>query len=508
MRPHFNGNPNNQLKNNGTNASMPQQVMGNPGSFCPNPIQIRPQFQMGALSPQLAMPTFPNPNAYFAPTQHFPFPQAHVQGLNPMFAHNLVNAPQLLHNGQFNGSNLVQNVSQLLQMQIASFGPQNFANLQPNMVNGNGNLQHLMNGNISKQIHIDDKVEKDFGASQQQNLHMFSNAEKLQSNAGEFRGTNNNWTRSNKKNLIGNFKGDGSQRGFVKQQFPQKQYSKGNFKLHNANQGKGSKNETKTCVLSDTAKQFQGGKERPLSLNYTVQEIQQWREQRKKNYPSKANMEKKLKDNSMRSEITDTVAKIRRQELKEILEKQAELGCEVAEIPSCYLSDSERQTDGRVEGQNIFQKRERFQNKFDKRGKFRHKDQVLSRHTPSAVSANFHDRDDDSFAKKQRLASGSIHLDRKKDPSLLQKLLYSDIKRDKTYLLQIFRFMVMNSFFDDQPSKPLRFPVVIMKESGDEIDCLQKKHQVAEYAVSTSAGSDLVIRSGGQSLQEEVEITI
>lgn len=155
--------------------------MGNPGSFCPNPMQIRPQFQLGALSRQLSMPNFINPNAYFAPTQLFPFPQAHVQNfscssLNPIFAHNALNSPQLLHNGQFNVPNLVQNVNQLLQMQMASFGPQNFGNVNvpSSMVNGNRNVQHLMNGNVSKQIHSDDIVAKDFGASQQQNLHIFS----------------------------------------------------------------------------------------------------------------------------------------------------------------------------------------------------------------------------------------------------------------------------------------------------------------------------------------------
>ncbi|XP_073125669.1 uncharacterized protein [Henckelia pumila] len=527
MLPTFNGNPNNQLNNNGTNASTLQQVMGNPASFCPNPMQIRPQFQIGALSPQIVMPNFTNPNAYFAPpTRLFPFPQAQVQNfscssLNPMFAYNAVNSPQLLHNGQFNVPNLVQNVNQLLQMQIAGFGPHNFANVNvpPSVVNGNGNVQHSLNGNISKPVqhslngniskpmHGDDNVAKDFGASQQHNPHVFSQLDaKLQSNAVEFHGTNNNWKRSNKKKLVGNFKGGASQRGFVKQQFHHKQYPKGNFKFHNANQEKGPKNEAKTIMLSDMGKQIQVGKGRPLMLNYTEQEIQKWREQRKKNYPSKANTEKKLKNNCMRLEVSDAVAKIRRQELKEILDKQAELGCEVAEIPSCYLSDSERQTDGRVKGQNILGKRERFQKKFDKRGKFQQKDQVSARHRPEDGSADLHDRND-CIATKQRLASGSTHSDRKKDPSLLQKLLYSDIKRERTYLLQTFRFVVMNSFFEDWPSKPVRFPVVIIKDSGDESGRFEKKCQVAEDDVSTSAGSDLVIRSEGQSLQEEGEIT-
>lgn len=142
---------------------------------------------MGVLNPQFAMPSFTNPNAYFSSTQIFPFPPGHAHNLscsslNPMFVHNAVNSLQILPNGQLNVPNLVQNVNQLLQMQIASCRPQTFTSVPPNMMNGNGNVQQLMNGNASKQMHGNVNAAKDFGTPQhQQNLHINSpRAAKLQ----------------------------------------------------------------------------------------------------------------------------------------------------------------------------------------------------------------------------------------------------------------------------------------------------------------------------------------
>ncbi|PIN19132.1 hypothetical protein CDL12_08189 [Handroanthus impetiginosus] len=215
-------------------------------------------------------------------------------------------------------------------------------------------------------------------------------------------------------------------------------------------------------------------------LNYTEQEIRQWREERRKNYPSNANVEKKLKVNSTQSEVTDEVAKIRRQQLKEILAKQAELGFEVAEIPSCYLSDSELQTDGRQQKNKVFGKRDRCHNNFDKKGKFHQNDRYSKRQrSENNGSANL-PHQSDQFSTKHRLANGSttnIRIDNKRESSLLKKLLSSDIKRDKKHLLQVFRFMVMNSFFESWPEKPLKFPVVIVKESGDESELVEEKPQ-------------------------------
>lgn len=102
---------------------------------------------------------------------------------------------------------------------------------------------------------------------------------------------------------------------------------------------------------------------------------------------------------------------------------------------------------GREEYTKSFNNR-KFQNRYDKRGRYNKKD---------------------LFAKKQKLDdrnSPNTSSFNKKKPTLLQKLLSADIRKDKRHLLQVFRFMVMNSFFKDWPEKPLKFPLVLVKESG------------------------------------------
>ncbi|KAL0455260.1 UNVERIFIED_CONTAM: hypothetical protein Slati_0865200 [Sesamum latifolium] len=158
--------------------------MGNPGNFGPNPIQVRPQFQVGMLnSPQLVMPAFSNPNTYFAPAQFFPYPQGSVQNLSAnslpqFFTHNSVNPPQFLPNGQLNVPSLVENVTQLLQMQMPNFPPQSsglFANALLGVSNGNGVMQQSVDGNCLKHINHNAAVTKDFGSSQaQRNQIVFS----------------------------------------------------------------------------------------------------------------------------------------------------------------------------------------------------------------------------------------------------------------------------------------------------------------------------------------------
>ncbi|KAH7536826.1 hypothetical protein FEM48_Zijuj03G0027600 [Ziziphus jujuba var. spinosa] len=158
------------------------------------------------------------------------------------------------------------------------------------------------------------------------------------------------------------------------------------------------------------------------------------------------------------------------QQLKEILAKQAELGVEVAEIPSHYLSDSKKQGHGREESRGPMTRNERLQNKFDKRGRYDKKDR---------------------FGKKRRLhndgSSDVPSLSRRK-PTLLQKLLDTDVRRDKSRLLQVFRFMSLNSFFKDWPGKPLDFPSVIVKESGCGDNVVE--------ATSPHAGKDVAQEEG------------
>lgn len=111
-------------------------------------------------------------------------------------------------------------------------------------------------------------------------------------------------------------------------------------------------------------------------------------------------------------------------------------------------------------------------NKYDKRGRYGKKER---------------------YSKRQRLndnASSNVPLLSKRKPTLLEKLLSADITRDKSRLLQTFRFMVMNSFFKDGPDKPLIFPSVIVKEGSVEDGmveetCLHAQKDVSEVSDKT-----------------------
>jgi len=136
-------------------------------------------------------------------------------------------------------------------------------------------------------------------------------------------------------------------------------------------------------------------------------------------------------------------------QLKEVLAKQAELGIEVAEIPSHYLKNYEDQGLQNC-GKNKFSDKRKFQNKFNKK-----------------VDRNGRLGKKQKFADKDSSENPSL---KKRKPTLLQKLLSADIKKDKSRLFQVFRFMVTNSFFKHCPDKPLRYPSVMVKENGSEVD--------------------------------------
>lgn len=161
--------------------------------------------------------------------------------------------------------------------------------------------------------------------------------------------------------------------------------------------------------------------------------------------------------------------------------KQAELGCEVAEIPSSYLSDSEQRVNESKESTRTFSKKRNFQNKFNKRGRFNQND-CFSVMEGVANHDSFNANNHYGRMVKQRLANDKLighHSASKREPTLLQRLLSSEIRRDRHHLFQVFRFMVMNSFFDDWPEKPLKFPVVMVKETADDDD-LYKGNLVKE----------------------------
>jgi cleavage and polyadenylation specificity factor subunit 4 len=57
-----------------------------------------------------------------------------------------------------------------------------------------------------------------------------------------------------------------------------------------------------------------------------------------------------------------------------------------------------------------------------------------------------------------------------REPTLFQKLVSSDIKRDRHRLLHTFKFMAQNNFFKDWPDKPLEYPSVKVNQVELEID--------------------------------------
>ncbi|RDX63407.1 hypothetical protein CR513_58168, partial [Mucuna pruriens] len=268
---------------------------------------------------------------------------------------------------------------------------------------------------------------------------------------------NSNWKGSPSKNFKNKPNRGGFQGGFQKSKFHDKKRI-GLPKEHNGKDEnivsmvrlmpvvKAGPNSGRAGQDGLKSKELKQQPERSFCVTYTEQEIQQWREARKKNHPFRNNIQKKHSERPKDSKVVDR--EVLQKELKEVLAKQAELGLEVAEIPSHYLKNSENQG-LQSEVKNKFTDKRKFQNKFNKKSDRKGR-----------------------FGKKQKFADKDISESpsKKRKPTLLQKLLSADIKRDQSHLFQVFRFMVMNSFFKHCPAKPLRYPSVTVKENGSEVD--------------------------------------
>lgn len=149
--------------------------------------------------------------------------------------------------------------------------------------------------------------------------------------------------------------------------------------------------------------------------------------------------------------------------------RQAELGVEVAEIPSHYLLGSEKMVNEREENSRQSTKRGRFEMRQDKRGRYDKRDRFSKKQRPT---------------NKESFDGPSVD---KKSPTLLQKLLSADIRKDKNHLLQVLRFMVINSFFKDWPEKPLEFPLVVVKDGVSVGEMVQEKPLLVEkYNIEVS----------------------
>ncbi|KAI5436527.1 hypothetical protein KIW84_022863 [Lathyrus oleraceus] len=214
-------------------------------------------------------------------------------------------------------------------------------------------------------------------------------------------------------------------------------------KITNACEKKTGPNNERAGTFGLNSEEHQQQPQRSYSATYSEQEILRWRDARRKNHPSREKNEKTQSEQSKDSKCIDR--EVLQRELKEVLAKQAELGVEVAEIPSYYLKNAANQGLQSEENETPFTNKIKFKNK--------------ARRNPNKRRRN---------GKKQKLADKDF-LENKKKPTLLQKLLSADIVRDQSYLFQVFRFMTANSFLKDYPDKPLVYPPVLVKEMGSEV---------------------------------------
>ncbi|XP_060218239.1 uncharacterized protein LOC132645327 [Lycium barbarum] len=357
--------------------------------------------------------------------------------------------------------------------QISNFG----MNAHLGLLNVNGAVQHMPN--VNQQLLGQLPLMNPFDFVQQpqnQNFNAVASTN-TQANPGRVVGLNQskgNQQNSYNSNFCGNHKNS--------------KFGKGKFSNHDKSHEKGhQRNGEKKVDLANSVKP-EKQKKRSLVVTYSAQEIRRWREERRKNYPSKANIEKHLTEKMVESEDSSCAVKLRRQQLKEILAKQAELGCEVAEIPPSYLSDTEKQADGRDRTRPLSRK-ERFQKRFNKREKFNRNDRFSKKR-------RFGNSDSSNTCDQKGFPAGKWNVNRDsvtqvtknaREPTLLQKLLSSDIRRDKRRLLQVFRFMTMNSFFKDCPEKPLRFPQVLLKETGEEIEAAEEIYDAIDATIEKSS---------------------
>lgn len=501
MFPVFNPGP---FDSNGNPASSAQQqAMVNPYNFPPNPLQ----FQQQTISPQMTMPY----NYSVQSWQQAPLNFTNPPAIGDFYSQISQNPAQLLNQNLNLGlgfPNQVHGINQLLQLAMSQFNGQvvpGNRNMPPNLpFDANSLVQFGCNGGMGQlpfnnQIPFatqrDVKVQA-FGPCRPQgnleNLHSAPGISKGHGkNASQDPKVQNGGSPKNKKRL-GNPKCEGSGNRFSMQQ------TRRNPGFHNFRSKAG--NDGVTDASTNFVTKTPAEKKRSIALNYTEQEIKQWQNERKKNYPTKDNIEKKLKGNLEDPETSKTVAESRRQQLREILAKQAELGCEVAEVPSSYLADQDAATELKETGRASNRKR-KFQNKFSRRARFKPNKNFTKESDSLNHKASQSDKQEDSnqnqrlfvkrgsrnlnqsrsnqrndHSKKPRLVNGdSVGAGNKREPSLLSKLLRSDIRRDKRSLLQVFRFMAMNSFFKDWPEKPLKFPQVAVWDTTDEI-CLNERN--------------------------------
>lgn len=332
--------------------------------------------------------------------------------------------------------NLISPFTYFQNQIVQGVGPQNH-NFPTNQLFGMANLNGPQLINQGQQRFPSPIM--DVNASRQLvHVGQTHNPTNLEANHGNVPGNIGGWVESLHKNSTGHKTNDASVKG---------------FKSHKHVKEKFGKAGSNRFAAVDSSPRTSTSSEKKIPPpNYTDQEIKKWREARKKNYPTRVTELKKGTAEQTLSDVMNQEATLRRQELKAILEKQAELGIEVAEIPSYYHSDPDDQnprgsnSSGHRKQNHRGQKhgRERY-----KKGKFQNKRRT-----------RFQDNQVTKRPKKEFA---------KRHPSLLQKLLSRDIKRDKNHLLQVFRFMAVNSFFTGESNNSLTFPSVVVRETDPDV---------------------------------------
>ncbi|CAN1139851.1 hypothetical protein LINPERHAP2_LOCUS11527 [Linum perenne] len=459
---------------------MPQQQQQHPGPFNA-PMMMNPQLNPGFLPP-------PNMGSPMYMNQQMNFQQ---QGQLVLQLASLVQ--QLSQSGGLlNMPNPMQNVNpSMLPLQMPN------PNIFPNQMFGAGqqpnpNQQNFMMQQQQQQQPMGTNMSNSLPAASQLGLGSPSAIQQrpgnpsatqriLQPQSPHFPGqqggnvagmpqnsnTNSQWGNSARNDFQRHTMKDCSQPGNHNSQFHPNDNRKRKFE----SKGRGHERQSKFGGDNPATPSQAAEKKRTHIPNYPEHEVKQWRELRKKNYPTKCNVDKKQALKLADAEAIEKEAKMRREQLKEVLAKQAELGVEVAEVPSYYLLDSEKQVNHR-DRDNRWQK---------KKGKFQQKRERRNNKRGQQLGGN------------QATASHNSSASNMKEPTLLQKLLSTDIKRDNQRLLQSFRFMTTNSFFKDWPEKPLSFPKVVIKEDGiettvveEEASCEGKPEEVNDETGSES----------------------
>ncbi|XP_077241486.1 glyceraldehyde-3-phosphate dehydrogenase-like family protein isoform X4 [Tasmannia lanceolata] len=387
-------------------------------------------------------------------SQNMPL-QPRGQFCSNQMSQNLNQVMGMLH-GQTFSQNIMANLNQIMPMQCSQL-PINPPMFIPSSMGQNAMqespivAQHMQGTHCPVQMHQNQKNLQTVGKQQSQGNHYVSG------------------------------KRESPHMRFQKSQSHHLANAKGSFKHVSKNGGKGG-NSWRSGEFhlerssGEVVAESQRSQKSSLPFNYTEEGIQQWREQRKKHYPTKTTVAK-LTERRRNNELIDADAKMRRKQLKEILAKQAELGVEVAKLPPNYLLDKEDKTYEREDQSRVGNKMGRFQNKFNKR--FKHCKR----------------------SKRQRLDYEPLQVPNSniRKPTLLEKLLSRDIKRDKSHLLQVFRFMVLNSFFKDWPEKPLEFPVITVKDGGCKDEIVNERSPLKE-------GNDTVSKVVENVMVQEIEI--